>query len=179
MIYLVVGLSGVGKSAYCRAAEAQVPNLIHVDLDDRIDDALKDGWHWPQFFEACKIKIGELEREAAAAGLITLVDVGAGFFQASPHCFQFLSGRPDVIAVFDEPDAIFERVKRRPNGYWSNKTADEYRRECTQEWRDLFSGAVNRVDVVGLSKEQAEAVFVARVRSLAGASRGDLTSGCT
>jgi adenylate kinase len=166
VIYLVVGLSGVGKSAYCQAAEAQVPNIIHVDLDNRIDSGLEDGCHWLPFFEACNIEIETLEREAAEEGSVILVDVGAGFFQVPPHCFQLLSGRPDVITVFDDPDAIFERARRRPNGYWSNRTAQEFRQELTQEWRVLFSQAANRVDVVGLSKEQAETAFVACVRNL-------------
>jgi hypothetical protein len=174
--YLVVGLSGVGKSTYCRAAEAGVRNVTHVDLDDRINGALKDGYHWPQFFEACKTEIQKLEHDSSAETVI-LIDVGAGFFQAGPDCFEFLSGRRDVIAVFDEPDAIFKRVKDRPNGYWSNRSATEYRRELTSEWRHLFSDAMHRIDIVGLSREQAKLRFVDRIRHLVAVSSATTRAG--
>ena len=96
MIYLVVGLSGVGKSACCKAAADRVPGVRWVELDELIDSSLKDGLHWPQFFEACKAKIQELE--AGLNGLL-LIDIGAGFFKAVPTCFDFLHTLGDVIAI--------------------------------------------------------------------------------
>lgn len=163
MIYLVVGLSGVGKSAYCEAATERLPGVEHVELDERIDSSLKDGLHWPQFFETCKAKIQELE--ANLNGTL-LVDIGAGFFKAAPTCFDFLRPRKDVIAIYDEPDNIFARVMLRPTGPWRNSNVEFYRRELTQDWQNLFSKAPHRLDIIGFSENQAKDAFVKLVGQL-------------
>lgn len=166
MIYLIVGLSGVGKSTLCYAAQKYFSNVNHIDLDKLISVELRDGHHWSQFFVECKTKILDLENNSKNTQIL-LVDIGAGFFQVEPECFEFLLSRRNVITVFDKPENIFDRVKLRSEGPWGSSSAEEYKKELTPGWHKLFSDKnIVHVEITNLSEERAKKAFIRCVSKL-------------
>jgi len=115
MVFLIVGISGVGKSSLCGMAVRRLRKVCHIDVDARIPELFKDGAHWPEFYEVCKDEICNIEREFGQTETTALCDIGAGFLKI-PDAFNHLRSRPNVILIHDKLLNVYNRVKKRSKG---------------------------------------------------------------
>jgi len=160
VIFYILGLSGVGKSALCEEAGIQVSKACHKNLDMFIHPSLKDGNHWQEYFEESKRIIETLEEKYINHENIVLCDVGAGTMKVS-EAFDYFQSKENVITIYDKPENIFKRVKQRPGGPWRNNNLEEYQKsEFTEGWKNLFDENKLNICMANLTEEKSKNKFV-------------------
>lgn len=95
------------------------------------------GTRWPEFWQLAKDEIEKLEEDYAEEHQVYLCDVGAGCFKAS-EAFDYFMVKSRVILIWDKPEHIFDRLRKRPAGAWRCRSFQEfYTSEYTDGWKHL------------------------------------------
>lgn len=147
-LYLI-GPSGVGKTTCADAAVERI-NAKHYKLDDLCRRRTND-WHF------CQQVMRDAEASNKTQGHLKIIDIGAGTqHDCNRELVEYLNARRDSAMLIWAPDS--EVIMRNPLG--SNRNQEEYRRtEYTSRDR-LYSIPAHRIDISGMSTDEACDHFV-------------------
>lgn len=175
MIVLIVGPSGVGKTATYRAAESHFPNLIFRDLDRlsatwAVDNELvaeprvtllnQEIADAELFLDIGLVAIGKLAGEHPNRHLV--VDFGAGFQVA--RTARQLHRVFQVIAITAKPEVAYQRIKAARN---DERTFERYRQEEYAPNRvAVYNSAQHSIDSSTQTEDETCIAFVSLLGDL-------------
>jgi shikimate kinase len=166
LVMLVIGPSGVGKSACGEYAASAIPKCQFSDLDVLVrsrsgNPSVMELFNQigPEaFFGRCQQEVSALLMSSSEG--VALVAVGAGALEA-PHAQEWLSQHPGpTIAVVAAPHEVH---RRRSLG----RTLAEFTAiEFSPHRQHLYDSAKYKCSVTGMSLDEAKTRFAELIREI-------------
>jgi shikimate kinase len=180
-IVLIVGPSGVGKTAASQAVKPAFPELVFDDLDGLAARwAHSKGWIDQANVHLLRQTIGnddlflvrglEAINDLAKRSLdrSIVIDVGAGFQVATPA--RYLCECHSCITITAAPEVAFKRIREERN---DRRTLQEYINEEFNPHRtSVYDSSQHRIDTTNLTLEQTTQQLTDILRQILGSSAG-------
>jgi shikimate kinase len=161
-LVLVIGPSGVGKSALCNHYCKLNSTVQYFDLDDFIKDyynehslnEFRSRIGEEKFWQVSRESI-EVIRSMPLTGRVKLIDVGAGSIH-NPISHSWYQSQV-IILLYSEPESLYHRLsEKKKNGRsLSAYMKDEY----SVERLLLYGNTKLKIDISKLSIAEAENLF--------------------
>jgi len=166
MMVLVVGPSGVGKSELGQCAEHQIVGCQFYDLDNLVKKStgISTGELLPNigndaFLELCQEEVNALG--CKCSDQLCVVAVGAGAPQSS-DALEWLRCHSTVAVT-----ASAEEVYKRGGPRNKDRSFEQFKQtEYSEDRNRIYESAEHKLDVDGLSLQQAKERFVELIESI-------------
>jgi shikimate kinase len=168
MIILVIGPSGVGKSASGESAAQEIPSCQFFDVDAIVSK--KSGMPASQllgqkgpdaFFSVCRHEIEKIAQSSGGRTAIMAVGAGALVSHLARGFLSCFSTR--TIALVAAADEVYKRGGQRNQA----RTLQQFKDTEYSPYRlDLYRNAKYQCDVTGLSLDKTKARFIGLIKAI-------------